>query len=969
MQMDESVPEPRRQRRILGRREEAQRDPADGDARAEARGARRNRLGARHRRAEGRGRRRQRAALARPRDRAGHALPAAARLHRARPRARAVRRPHRQVRRQGAGARAREARLRLGARRRRSHEPSPQPAIAACATSTALRATRRPRMPGWPRARQARRAAPRFAARLGFPARRGEDWRYTNLRRARSQRAFAVPACGAARGVRSRRRSPPRCSPHRRIELPLGCSSRRLAARTPRSPGFAPRAQPERRDGLERAESPPSIAGAECAGAMDAAPFARSTRPSPPTLAVLLERAATRPGHALSRDHWSAPPRTRLEQPAHRVAAPARTARGDVRSSTSSARRRRADRGARATPSTEVEVVDGAQRSTTPIQGRRSERNAFHIGAARRSAWARRGASSRTTYARRHADVRNDLARRASAAGRRARLDSAAVSGRRRRAAHRQPHARRSRAAPAHQPRALPRHRSAERGPRRVQRQGRRARGRAEDRRAQNNRNLLLTTRSRDRHQARARDLRRRREVQPRRDDRPARRPRPVLPALARHRRARRARAADAGVRERVVLEIDILALRRCARDERLLDAPARTEEEASSGRLDAAARRARGTRRRRTCSTFDVRAATFPILARQVHGKPLVYLDNAASTQRRAVIDADRRATTSTTTPTCTAASTARGRGHRALRARPRDGRAVRRRGRLAGDRVRQERDRGDQPRRAELRPTALRTGRRDPDHRARAPREHRAVAAGLRADRRRAQGRADRRRGRRRLRRVRGACSAPRTQIVAVAHVSNALGTVNAGRARSSRWRARAAPVLVDGAQAVPHMPVDVQALDCDFYAFSGHKMYGPTGIGVLYGKRELLEAMPPWQGGGDMILECQLREARPTTTCPTSSKPARRTSPARRPGRGARLPRAPSASSASPRTSSDLLDYATTQLQRAFPACASSAPRPTRRRSSPSRSMASTRTTSAPSSITKASPSAPATTARCR
>lgn len=93
-------------------------------------------------------------------------------------------------------------------------------------------------------------------------------------------------------------------------------------------------------------------------------------------------------------------------------------------------------------------------------------------------------------------------------------------------------------------------------------------------------------------------------------------------------------------------------------------------------------------------------------------------------------------------------------------------------------------------------------------------------------------------------------------RTRLVAVAHVSNALGTINPVREMIALAHARGVPVLVDGAQAVAHTPVDVQALDCDFYAFSGHKLYAPTGIGVLYGRRALLEAMPPWQGGGDMI-----------------------------------------------------------------------------------------------------------------
>jgi cysteine desulfurase/selenocysteine lyase len=94
------------------------------------------------------------------------------------------------------------------------------------------------------------------------------------------------------------------------------------------------------------------------------------------------------------------------------------------------------------------------------------------------------------------------------------------------------------------------------------------------------------------------------------------------------------------------------------------------------------------------------------------------------------------------------------------------------------------------------------------------------------------------------------------PRTRMVAIGHVSNALGTINPVRRIVRMAHDAGALVLIDGAQAVPHMPVDVSALDADFYAFSGHKLFGPTGIGVLYGKAELLEAMPPYQGGGDMI-----------------------------------------------------------------------------------------------------------------
>jgi cysteine desulfurase/selenocysteine lyase len=94
------------------------------------------------------------------------------------------------------------------------------------------------------------------------------------------------------------------------------------------------------------------------------------------------------------------------------------------------------------------------------------------------------------------------------------------------------------------------------------------------------------------------------------------------------------------------------------------------------------------------------------------------------------------------------------------------------------------------------------------------------------------------------------------PRTKLVAVTHLSNAIGTVPPVRGMVALAHERNVPVLVDGAQAVSHLPVDVRDLDCDFYAFSGHKVYGPTGIGVLYAKAALLEAMPPWQGGGDMI-----------------------------------------------------------------------------------------------------------------
>ncbi len=93
-------------------------------------------------------------------------------------------------------------------------------------------------------------------------------------------------------------------------------------------------------------------------------------------------------------------------------------------------------------------------------------------------------------------------------------------------------------------------------------------------------------------------------------------------------------------------------------------------------------------------------------------------------------------------------------------------------------------------------------------------------------------------------------------RTKLVALAHISNALGTINPVKTMVKTAHTCGVPVLVDGAQGVPHVPTDVQDLDCDFYVFSGHKLFGPTGIGVLYGRRDWLERMPPYQGGGDMI-----------------------------------------------------------------------------------------------------------------
>ncbi len=101
-------------------------------------------------------------------------------------------------------------------------------------------------------------------------------------------------------------------------------------------------------------------------------------------------------------------------------------------------------------------------------------------------------------------------------------------------------------------------------------------------------------------------------------------------------------------------------------------------------------------------------------------------------------------------------------------------------------------------------------------------------------------------------------------RTKIVALGHVSNALGTINPVKELTALAHAADAVVLVDGAQAAPHLPIDVRDIDCDFYALSGHKMYGPTGIGILYGKEALLDRMPPYQGGGEMILTVSIESS---------------------------------------------------------------------------------------------------------
>jgi cysteine desulfurase/selenocysteine lyase len=246
-----------------------------------------------------------------------------------------------------------------------------------------------------------------------------------------------------------------------------------------------------------------------------------------------------------------------------------------------------------------------------------------------------------------------------------------------------------------------------------------------------------------------------------------------------------------------------------------------------------------------------------FPILKRKVGGKPLVYLDNAATTQKpRVVIEAIRRYYTTSNANVhrgvhalsdraTRAYEEARARAARFLNARS-DREIVFVRGAteainlVAQSFARPLLERGD-----EVLITVM-------EHHSNIVPWQMACAhtgAALKVVPVNGAGELDLAAYEERL--------SPRTRLVAVTHVSNALGTVNPVREMIGMAHERNIPVLVDGAQAAPHVMVDVSELGCDFYAFSGHKVYGPTGIGVLYGKREHLEAMPPYQGGGDMIL----------------------------------------------------------------------------------------------------------------
>ena len=374
----------------------------------------------------------------------------------------------------------------------------------------------------------------------------------------------------------------------------------------------------------------------------------------------------------------------------------------------------------------------------------------------------------------------------------------------------------------------------------------------------------------------------------------------------------------------------------------------------------------ARGARR----AGYDVEAVRrdFPILETTVHGKPLVYLDSAASAQKpRAVIEAERslyeryysnihRGVHQLSVLSTDAYEEARD-DRPALPERP---------GEPGGD-LRPRHHRGDQPRGPDLGPEEREGGRRGAHLRPRAPLEHRALADALRGEGGLAPGRPHRRHGRDRPRELERLLS-PRTKIVALAHVSNALGTINPVKQMTALAHARGAVVLIDGAQGAPHLPLDVvrprlrllRVLGAQGLRPSGDRRPlrqggAPRGHASLAGRRrhdplrdlredDLQRAALQVRGG-----DAQHRgDDRPR------GRPRLHDGPRRR---GDRRPRARAAR---------VRDRSSCP---GSPGCASSAPRGRRRGSSPSCSTASTPTTSAPSSTTRGSRSAPATTARSR
>ena len=312
-----------------------------------------------------------------------------------------------------------------------------------------------------------------------------------------------------------------------------------------------------------------------------------------------------------------------------------------------------------------------------------------------------------------------------------------------------------------------------------------------------------------------------------------------------------------------------------------------------------------------------------------------------------------------------------ARGRGDRPLRGRPRGGSPTGSGSTARGDDLHRQRDRGDQPRRLHLGPPERRraatsscsprwstTPTSSPGSccarsaRPSSPTCRCSTTASSTSTRS-------------------TSCSRAGPKLVAVAHVSNVLGTINPVAEIVRRAHEAGAVVLIDGTQAVPQLPVDLRAIDADFYAWTGHKAYGPTGIGVLHGRRALLEEMPPFIGGGHMIRTVAANESTWTDLPWKFEAGTSQIAEAIGLGVGGRLDRRarhrarprPRARRSSPRRWSG-----SARGSRADRVTARR-PRPTAARSSRSRSTAPTRTTSARSSGATASASAPATTAPSR
>ena len=258
---------------------------------------------------------------------------------------------------------------------------------------------------------------------------------------------------------------------------------------------------------------------------------------------------------------------------------------------------------------------------------------------------------------------------------------------------------------------------------------------------------------------------------------------------------------------------------------------------------------------------TYDVERIRedFPILAMQVYGKPLVYLDNAASAQKpKAVLDRIQHAYTDRIRQRASRPALSRQCGDRGLRGRAREGAGFPQRLADRRDHLHPQRHRGDQSGRLHVRRASASSAG---DEIVLSIMEHHSNIVPWHF-----------------LRERHGAVIKwapvdddgnflidefekllrPRTKMVAITQMSNALGTIVPVKEVVRLAHARGIPVLVDGAQGAVHLDVDVQDIDCDFYVVTGHKLYGPTGIGVLYGKHEHLAAMPPFNGGGEMIRE---------------------------------------------------------------------------------------------------------------